>query len=315
MEQFLRVTPVAAVGLFVAALLTVLVALWTLRRGRRDATWIFRRATIQRGGRLLMIGLFMMFMSALVCGSNVVVGLVLKRNETPTAVVFLDPTETPTPKNSTTPTETSSPTETPTPTIIIPTNAPLATDLPTETMTATLTATPLPTHTPTHDPLATLAPTHTPTPIPTETPTLPPTATPSETPTPEGRLPIVASVQSSVTPPSNARLMITALDTQVSGESSPLVANTAFPAGFNRIYYFVTYSNMGPGMLWRGTLSQNGTIINRFERQWGTAINGVAYFFFASESGFQPGEYEIRLYFGVSETPAALINFKVIPAQ
>lgn len=299
----MRVTPYAAVGLFTVAVLTVLIAMLTLRRGRRDTTWMFRRATIQRGGRLLMIGLFTMFMSALVCGSNVVVGLVLKRNETPTAVVFFDPTETATPEYSATPTIT------PSATIIIPTNAPLATDLPTETATLTPTHTLPPTHTPTLDPAATIAPTETPTiapPTDTETPS------PTFTPTPEIRL---SMVQSSVTPPSNARLMITALDTQVSGDSSPIKANTSFPAGFNRIYYFVTYSSMGPGMLWRGTLSQDGTIINRFERQWGTAINGTAYFFFAAESGFQSGEYEIRLYFGASETPAAITNFKVIPIK
>src|SRR5690349_3811073 len=129
-QEFLRITPYAAVGLFTVAVLTVLIAGLTLRRGRRDSTWMFRRATIQRGGRLLMIGLFTMFMSALVCGSNVVIGLVLKRNETPTAIVFIDPTETPTPQNSATPTVTLSPTEPPTATLIIPTNAPLATELP-----------------------------------------------------------------------------------------------------------------------------------------------------------------------------------------
>jgi hypothetical protein len=308
-QEFQRITPIAAAALFTVALLTVLVALWTLRRGRRDSMFIFRRATIQRGARLLMLGLFMMFMSGLVCGSNVVIGLVLSRAETPVPVALLDETATPT--ETETVTATASPTFTPidtaSPTIIIPTNAPLATDLPTETPTSTLSATPTASMTPTRDPSVTPALTETITF--TETPAETGTLTPTLTPSPEVRL---AVVQSSVTPPANARLQITALDTQVSGNSSPPAASTAFPAGFNRIYYFVTYADMGPGMLWRGTLSHDGAIINRFERQWGTAVSGIAYFFFASESGFQPGDYEIRLYFGASETPIA---FKVVPAQ
>lgn len=314
-QVFLRVTPLAAGALFFVAVLTVLLAFWSLRRGRRDATWMFRRAATQRGGRLLMLGLFMMFMSGLICGSNMVIAYVVKRNETPTAVVFLDPTETPTPRFSSTPSPSLTLTTTLTPTILIPTSAPLATDLPTETPTLTPTQTLTPSHTPTRDPLATLAPTDPPSPSPTATATPLPTETPLPTATPEVRLPIVATIQSNVTPPANARLLITALDTQISGASSPITANTAFSAGFNRIYYFVTYTSMGPGMLWRGTLSHDGAVINRFERQWGTAVNGATYFFFASESGFQPGEYEIKLYFGVSETPAAVTNFKVIPAK
>jgi hypothetical protein len=296
---FQQYAPLAAGVLLAAALLGFLIAVFNLRSGRRDPTWRYRREAGQRGGRLLLISLFAMFISALICGSNFAVGLVIRRNQTPTPITITPfPTETPTIPPTLTPI--------PSPTLFIPTSAPLATELPTETHTFT------PTFTPTIDPSIspTVTPTETDTPTPTETFTPTKTPLPTLTPTITAR-PLGAAPLSSVTPFSNARLLITALDTQLSATFTPVTAGTVFKAGFTRLYYFVSFNNMANGSLWRGELYFNGSLLMRFERLWGTTVNGTGYFFFSQESGFMPGDYEIKLYIGNGENPVTNATFKV----
>jgi len=106
-------------------------------------------------------------------------------------------------------------------------------------------------------------------------------------------------------------MTITALDTQISGTFGPVNPAAAFAPGAKRVYYFVTYRAMQPGMVWRGALLLDGSVVNRFERFWGAATSGSGYFFFGNEYGFGAGEYEIQLYFGAAQTPAASIGFRV----
>ena len=351
-QRFLQVTPLAAGALVIAALFAFVWALRWFRRGKRDFAWRFRREADQRATRLLIMSAFLIFMAALVCSSNIAMRFVLQRNETATPAiesVVIEFTESPSLTPSVTITNTASPTEptaTPQPTNTLhPSDTPNPTATPTDappTFTATASSTPtLPTATrervsgevmsSTRIPL-TATPSQTDTPFPTETPqptqTLrPPTATSVEptatvqstattistattTPTPNPLMP--TPLFSSVTPPANASMTITALDTQISSTFGPVNPSSAFAPGARRVYFFVTYSGMQPGMVWRGALLLEGGVVNRFERFWGAATSGNGYFFFGNEYGFGAGDYEIRLYFGAAQTPAASIGFRVV---
>ncbi len=309
-QQLQMTAPPLAALVLALALLFTLAALRQFSKSRTDSYWRRRREAGQRGWRLLVTSVFLMLTSGMVCSISGVAGLVLRAQITPTAIVIV-PTQTAVPTLSPTPLPTL------TPTIFVPTSAPLATDPPTET------STPLPTATLT--PSLTLTPRDTATALSTNTPVtrLPvfttiseptvtiPTPTPS-TPTPKSAAALVLpSLQSSVTPASNARLTITALDHQISGTLGPVNPATVFAPGFTRLYYFVNFANMQSGVVWRGVLILNGSIIQRYERLWGTAQNGSGYFFFGQENGFQAGSYEIWLYLGDTPNPIATAAFRV----
>jgi hypothetical protein len=119
------------------------------------------------------------------------------------------------------------------------------------------------------------------------------------------------TLESSVTPSPTARLTINALDTQIGKDNGPVNPADTFPAGFTRIYFFGTYTDMSKGVLWRRELWMNGEISESHEYLWGQGDTGTFFFFFGKEGGFQPGKYEIRLYIGSGTDPAATSSFSV----
>jgi hypothetical protein len=114
-----------------------------------------------------------------------------------------------------------------------------------------------------------------------------------------------------VTPSASASIAITALDTQVSDEGSPVNPATTFKAGFTRVFFFVNFSGMQSGVLWRRELLLDDQVIQHHEYLWGMAQDGAAYFFFGQEGGFKPGKYQIRLFIGEATEPAAVMAFSV----
>jgi hypothetical protein len=146
---------------------------------------------------------------------------------------------------------------------------------------------------------------------------LTPTVSPSPTLTwtPSATLvavPVVTqALESSVTPGADASIRITALDTQVSSDGNPFKPANTFKAGFNRIFFFISFSGMQAGVLWRRELVFDNKVAQRHEYLWGMAQDGAAFFFFGQEDGFKPGRYEIRLFIGEAAEPAATISFTV----
>ncbi len=68
---------------------------------------------------------------------------------------------------------------------------------------------------------------------------------------------------------------------------------------------------MQSGVLWRRELIFNDQVIQRLSYLWGREQDGNAYFFFGQEGGFKTGKYEIRVFIGESEAPAAVTAFTV----
>jgi hypothetical protein len=118
-------------------------------------------------------------------------------------------------------------------------------------------------------------------------------------------------VESSVTPSGNGSINITAISTQISGDFGPVNPATTFKAGFSRVYFFINFSGMQGGVLWRRELVFNDKVVQRLTYLWGREQDGSAYFFFGQEGGFKAGSYEIRLFIGESESPVAVSAFTV----
>lgn len=346
-EQIRSLTPYFAVALLVLAALFFVFSLRAFRKSRTDSYWRRRRSAGQRGWRMFVFSVVSMLLSGAVCLATGVVGLIgnsdvgtatsiavvidATSTESPTVIAGVE-TETSTPENTATEpptipaeateTSTSSPTPSatiePTETSDRPTSSPTRTLTPTRTLpptrTPTSTRTPTPTHTPTltRTPTNTATPTRTLTATVTLTPTVSPTVTASVTPT-ETLVPLVNTevVQSSVTPDPEARLFITAVSTALTGTFTPQNPATEFPAGSARVYFFVDYTNMKNGTLWRRELVFNGEVVQSSDYLWGLTESGSAYFFFGQQNGFTPGDYEVRLYIGSGETPTATFDFKI----
>ncbi len=329
-EQLQPVAPVIAAVLFALALLLFVTSLRFFRKSRTDFYWRRRRSAGQRGWRLFVWSIILTLLSGLLCLVTGLTGLIYART-TPTAIALLrsatlthaGPTTAVQPSPSLTRTLTATvtksaavqPTQMASPTItIIPSST--TTITPSATATATLTPTPTltPSLTPTPTATATATPTYTATPTATVTDTPTTTFTPTITPTPTDTLiPVIqsTSLESNVTPSADASISITALDTQVSNDGTPITPSTTFKAGFSRIFFFVDFKGMQSGVLWRRELLFNGQLVQSHEYLWGMAQDGSAFFFFGQEGGFKPGNYEIRLFIGEGTQPIAAMTFTV----
>jgi hypothetical protein len=141
------------------------------------------------------------------------------------------------------------------------------------------------------------------------------TATPLSTPTVTTFptfAPLVTPLVSNVTPLPGAEIRITALDDRISDNLTPVNPRAAFRAGTTRIYLFVEFTDMAQGVIWKRELYRDGELLDGGEYLWGHETEGSAYFFFGNDSGFPPGEYEIRLYIGTGSTPVSITPFTVV---
>lgn len=295
----------AAGGLFVLALLLLLVSLRLFRRSRRDVFWRRRREAGQRGWRLFLLAFVLFAVSGITCASTLVISAMRQESppedtltaegvasSTPSAepgqpALALEATATTTSidMNLTlaAPAAVASPTS---PGVIPPSE--------TETMSSAVlpTNTPIPPVTVIVTVIATPGDTPTHTPFPTYTPNAPP---------------LVAVA----TPRPDARLQITALDDEVSATLAPINPANSFPAGTERIYLFVSFENMTQGVLWRRELYRDDELIETSSYLWGLPTSGRTSFFVGSDPGFAPGRYEVRLYLSEATSPASHALFTI----
>lgn len=273
-------------SLFVVAVLLFVFSARFFRRSRTDTYWRRRRDAGQRGLRAFVLAFVLLVASGVTCLLTVLVALIDDKNgvdSTPTAIVELA-TNTPAPTDS-----------------ITDTPQAVATDIPPETVPPTLGDQPTPTPADTATPVVVVV---------TATPEITPSVTPFPTFTPLATL----DKTTRVTPRPGASITITALDDRISDTLSPVNPRAAFIAGTRRIYYFVTFRNMSEGVQWTRQLYKDKTLIDETSYAWGLESNGTTFFFFGSNKGFEPGQYEIRLFVGDSTEAISTSTFMILPA-
>ena len=106
-------------------------------------------------------------------------------------------------------------------------------------------------------------------------------------------------------------MVITAMDDQLSAGQEPVDPQNSFGPGTTRIYFFVQFRGMEPGVVWRRSLYRDGELIDGSNYLWGSEAEGRTYFFFGDDNGFPPGSYEIRLYLGDNPGPVSTMPFTV----
>ena len=275
--------PYVTGAFFVLALLLFLVSFRLFRRSRTDVFWRRRRDAGQRGWRLFVLAFALIVLSGVSCTLTLLVSLFAGDEET-TPVA----TELAGQGSALNPVQTAA-----TPLVIqpSPTGGGAATPPPDQTLSPLVSPTPVVviiTTTPIHTPTETL--------FPTFTPNVPPPV-------------------SSVTPLPGAQISITALDDQISDALTPVNPRATFDAGTKRIYLFVQFRGMAQGVLWKRILYRDGAPIDSNTYLWGLETAGASYFFFGNDNGFEPGNYEIRLFIGEGDIPTSIIPFMVLPTQ
>jgi hypothetical protein len=282
-DSFLEAFPYITVALFGLALLLMVLSIRLFRRSRTDVFWRRRREAGQRGWRLFLLSAVILIASGLACAATALNAWLPDDN-----------------KKRTTPTTAA---------------AEISTLPPDEATAFQLTASPSPLPTATAEPQSTpiLTPADTPTPvviIVTSTPMVAlatasqPTFTPNAPP-----------LVSSITPEPDAQITITALDDQISSDYQAITPRSTFDTGTTRIYLFVQFQNMTPGVLWRRELYYDNSLLEEHSYLWGSETQGDGYFFFGSGSGFVPGSYEVRLYIGDSSAPISVMPFTIAEAS
>lgn len=279
-DSIFNALPYITAALFGLALLLMLLSVRLFRRSRTDVFWRRRREAGQRGWRLFLASVLILITSGVACAATALNTWLPEQDDEQTATS----TTAAVAEISTLPVDEATAfqlTASPSP-------------LPTETTELTLT----PADTPT--PVVIIV-TSTPPPVPTNT--MRPTFT-ANAPTPV----------SNVTPEPGAQITITALDDQISDTYQAINPRGTFDESTRRIYLFVQFQDMTPGMLWRRGLYYEENRIEENSYLWGTETQGEGYFFFGGSS-FAPGSYEVRLFIGDSQTPISVMSFTVADAS
>lgn len=280
-ETLENALPYITGALFGLALLLFLLSVRLFRRSRTDVFWRRRREAGQRGWRLFVLAFTLLIFSGAACGMTVLTGLLADDEETSTAstpIAEQNPIPSPAQTQAVFPADTPAPPATTEPVATLGANTATPTSSPENTRVVVVVATP--THTPTETPFPTF--------------------------TPE-----VAPLASSVTPQPDAQIVITALDDQISDTLTPVNPRNVFATGTERIYLFVEFRGMAQGVLWQRQLWRDGEQVDGNAYLWGLEDEGTGYFFFGNDSGFEPGQYEIRLFIGNSDMPINTMTFTI----
>lgn len=276
MSRLLSIPIIQVIGvLFIVSLLLFLISLVLLRRSRKGPYWRARRVAGDRGGRLLIVSavLFISTLALAFFGGFAIIAL-----GGPSAVIPRDP-------NALAGVVLPSPTA-----AADPNASPTSTTEATAEITADIMETDPP-------PSATQAPT-------AEPSTAQPTETRAATTAPtQGFMaalqltPITALRQ----PRASASMELTAADSDLSADQTPIQARDRFEPGIERIYLWYNYRDMDDGVVWSRVLYRDGVPVQGANYLWSLDSEGSHFFFFGNDDGYPPGSYEARLFIGENE--------------
>jgi type VI secretion system secreted protein VgrG len=158
---------------------------------------------------------------------------------------------------------------------------------PTASLTPTITMTPTITETPT----ITLTPTLSPTPLVSDTPTFTPTASLPES--------IISMFNGPVTPNPDAVFTAIQFSTQFDG-LNPIDPKTVFQLPIDTMYGGFDYNNTIPGVQWTALWYRDGVLVDFETKPWDGGTGGIGGYTESSDpiGGWQPGEYEVRIFMG-----------------
>jgi hypothetical protein len=273
LRSLVQVLPPIIAGLFGLSLLLFIIALHQLRQGRQGAYWRLRRQAGQRGGQLFLISIVFFGIALALAIFSGLGDLAYQRLKS--ALENSDP------------------------------NALHGVALSTATSVPVVTTEPPPSRTPTSTFSPTVRPaTSTATPSPPPTGTTPPSLTPTLTYTPSPTFEnvlLLTPPTSAVLPVSDAAIEITAAALDATADGKPLNPGTAFAANVKRLYVFIRFNTMTPGVTWTRVLYRDGVPIQGQSYLWSLGTDGESYFFFGSADGYQSGHYQVKIFLSTSE--------------
>lgn len=106
-------------------------------------------------------------------------------------------------------------------------------------------------------------------------------------------------------------MRVAAISDGLTADFQALSPRDNFETGVRRLYFFLRYRNMNSGILWRPALFKDGEYLDGGAYLWGLQPEGESYFFFGQDTGFEAGDYEIRIYIGEAADPLVTESFTV----
>ena len=159
---------------------------------------------------------------------------------------------------------------------------------PTASTTPTSTASATPSQTPT--------PTITPTPLPTLIPSL--TPTPSTTPTPQIPEAITVLFRETVTPRPEAIFSAIEVARRLDALNRPLQPSQEFENPIESLFGAFSYDFLDDGARWTALWYRGEEIVCSETKPWDGGTGGYGFTDCTPADGWQPGEYEIRMFLG-----------------
>jgi hypothetical protein len=276
-RQLAILIPYIVGGLLVVAALLFALSIHQLWRGRTGPYWRFRRQASQRGGRMFIASVLLFALAGAIGVYSRLAAIAVKNVGIGNSGGLYG--------------------------IVLPSITPTSdeTILPSPTPTVTFTYTAVPSITPTSSATVTMTASSTPTASLTATASATPTATATATATFEQILNL--TLPASARPPrSGASMTISAADTDVSANGTPVQSRTQFDPGLTRIYFFFSYQNMDNGVAWSRILYRDGVQIQGTTLLWSQGESGSSYFFFGNADGYPSGQYDVRLVVGQQQS-------------
>jgi hypothetical protein len=99
----------------------------------------------------------------------------------------------------------------------------------------------------------------------------------------------------------NAAVEIVSAALDVTTDGKPVNPGSEFPALTKRIYLFLKFHDMTPGVTWTRVLYRDDTPIQGQTYSWSMEGSGTSYFFFGSADGYPAGQYKVKIFLGSFE--------------
>jgi len=135
-----------------------------------------------------------------------------------------------------------------------------------------------------------------------------------ESPVAEASPTIEPTPAPTATPTLDTIIQIQAIDDVISDDWQPIQPDTNFTTTAQRLYVFFNYDKLAHGDMWGQVLLKDGVVLEKLSHEWGMMQpQGSTFFYFGTQNGFEPGNYEVQITIGVEEMIAASTRFTIVP--
>lgn len=107
-----------------------------------------------------------------------------------------------------------------------------------------------------------------------------------------------------------ARISVITLAADRDDSGQPVDPVAEFPPGDHRVYLFISYENMANGVAWTFAIYGEGELLDSSTQLWEWGSQGRTYLYYKPPGGYEPGEYEMRVF--IEERLQGVAQFVIV---